>query len=217
VVVVQHGEKEHAPGDPGLTRVGQEQARRTAAWLAGRPRPVAVWSSPLRRAVETAKPLAAALGLDVVVDPRLRERMNWTGTTESLDDFLADWQRASADRTFVPRSGDSSLDAAIRFLDALNDLADLAELADPADLAAAHPAGTAVAVAHGGVTTDALPTVLGDDELSARSPTLVDHGVPSCAVTTFARDGGRWSVPSIAVTHHLGPGQRSGTTPDTTK
>ena len=67
------------------------------------------------------------------------------------------------------------------------------------------------------MTTDALRTVLGDDELSARSPTLVDRGIPSCAVTTFARDGGRWSVPSIAVTHHLGPGQRAGTTPDTTK
>ena len=97
-----------------------------------------MWSSPLRRAVETAGPLAAALGLDVVVDARLRERMNWTGAAESLDDFLADWQRGSADRTSVPRSGDSSLDAAIRFLDALSDLADLA------DLAAAHPAGTAV-------------------------------------------------------------------------
>src|SRR4029453_1806778 len=53
VLVVQHGEKERRPGDPGLTSRGRDQARRTATWLRTTAGPVgAVWSSPLRRAGE---------------------------------------------------------------------------------------------------------------------------------------------------------------------
>jgi hypothetical protein len=34
--LVQHGEKEGGPGDPGLTRAGRQQAARTGRWLRGR-------------------------------------------------------------------------------------------------------------------------------------------------------------------------------------
>jgi probable phosphoglycerate mutase len=69
---VRHGEPERiapgrgVPADPPLTALGRQQAQRLAAWLA--PEPVdAVISSPLRRATETAAPIAAAHGLDVEV------------------------------------------------------------------------------------------------------------------------------------------------------
>ena len=52
------------PADPGLTEVGQEQARRLAAWLSDE-HIDHVAASPKRRAVETARPLAAQRGLDV--------------------------------------------------------------------------------------------------------------------------------------------------------
>src|SRR4051812_34112222 len=99
VVVVQHGEKEAPPGDPGLTVTGREQAAATARWLASRrlAEPVAVWSSPIKRAVETAAVIAAAIEKSVRTDVRLRERMNWDGTT-SLKGFLEEWTRASVDR-----------------------------------------------------------------------------------------------------------------------
>ena len=194
VLVVQHGEKERRPGDPGLTSRGRDQARRTATWLRTTAGPVsAVWSSPLRRARETAAPIATACDVAVVVDPRLRERMNWGGpggpgsSGETLEAFLDEWRRASADRSYVPRSGDSSVAAAARFLAALG------------DLAVVQPAGTVVVVAHGGVTTDVLRTVLGDDELVARAPTLIDQGIAGGAVTTFERRDDGWRVPSIAV------------------
>jgi len=35
VYLVQHGEKEPLPGDPGLTRTGREQATHTGRWLHG--------------------------------------------------------------------------------------------------------------------------------------------------------------------------------------
>jgi hypothetical protein len=37
VVVVQHGDKERLPGDPGLTELGKRQALTTARWLRVRP------------------------------------------------------------------------------------------------------------------------------------------------------------------------------------
>lgn len=192
VSIVQHGEKERLPGDPGLTPLGHEQARATAEWLARSEPPLAVWSSPMRRAVETAAAVGERFALECVIDSRLRERMNWTGADgESIEQFLDDWQRASSERSYVPRSGDSSAEAATRFREALG------------DLATAHPAGTVVVVTHGGVTTDALRTLLGDEELLARAPGLLDDGVPCCAITTLRRDAEQWSVDSIAETIHL--------------
>jgi broad specificity phosphatase PhoE len=195
VLIVQHGEKERLPGDPGLTAVGHEQVDATARWLRHAERPVAVWSSPMRRAVQTAGPMARALALDLVTDSRLRERMNWEGPgSQALDEFLAEWRRASDDRSFAPRGGDSSAAAAARFLAALD------------DLAAAHPSGDAVVVSHGGVTTDALRTLIGDEEVVALAPALIAEGVPCCAVTTLRRRGDGWAVEDVAVTDHLAHG-----------
>jgi broad specificity phosphatase PhoE len=192
VVVVQHGDKERLPGDPGLTELGHRQARVTANWLATGDAPVAIWSSPMRRARETTTPSGEAFGVTPAIDPRLRERMNWEDPlAESIDDFLEDWRLATADRTYVPRSGDSSVEAASRFLAALD------------DLDALHPTGTAIVIAHGGVTTDMLRTLLGDDEVRARAPALIDDGVPSCAVTTLVRTRDGWVAVAIAATDHL--------------
>jgi broad specificity phosphatase PhoE len=35
VYLVQHGEKQSLPGDPGLTAKGRQQATRTGRWLRG--------------------------------------------------------------------------------------------------------------------------------------------------------------------------------------
>jgi probable phosphoglycerate mutase len=56
-----------------LTRLGQRQAWAVAARLRGRP-VGALYASDLRRALETAVPLAEVTGLAVTRDARLRER-----------------------------------------------------------------------------------------------------------------------------------------------
>jgi 2,3-bisphosphoglycerate-dependent phosphoglycerate mutase len=79
--LVRHGESTwNARGlaqgqsdQPRLTRRGARQAHHTARQLRGGPIG-AVYASDLRRAVATAVPVAAALGLDFTRDPRLRER-----------------------------------------------------------------------------------------------------------------------------------------------
>src|SRR5687768_15688948 len=60
------------PADPELSAAGLEQAKALAGWLADE-RIDAIWSSPMRRARETASPLSERLGLEVVVDPGLAE------------------------------------------------------------------------------------------------------------------------------------------------
>ena len=69
--------------DVPLSPRGLEQAEELAASLAGRPIG-AIYSSDLRRALQTARPLAERLGLDMNVTPALRER-NF-GTAEGRTD-----------------------------------------------------------------------------------------------------------------------------------
>ena len=64
-VRVTAAESGGAPADPELTPRGHDQAARLADWLAAEGVDH-VTSSPLRRARETAAPLASALGLDLI-------------------------------------------------------------------------------------------------------------------------------------------------------
>jgi broad specificity phosphatase PhoE len=169
-----------------------QQAQQTADRIDATSTPVAVWSSPLRRARQTAAPIAGRLGVPVGIDDRLRERMNWEGAgRQTWDAFLDDWKRASADRTYVPAVGDSSVAAGQRFLEALT------------ELTAGHGDATVVVVTHGGVTVDLVRTLLGDGAVNAGWPGLVDHGVPSCGLTRLVFDGGEWTVRSVGTIDHL--------------
>lgn len=66
------GEGGGAPVDPALTPRGRAQAARLADWLAGEQLD-AVLTSPLRRARETASPVAEAHALPVEIEPELIE------------------------------------------------------------------------------------------------------------------------------------------------
>jgi 2,3-bisphosphoglycerate-dependent phosphoglycerate mutase len=77
LILVRHGlpvriDDADGPADPPLSDDGRAQAVRLANWLAKDPID-AVYVSPMRRAVETAAPLADALGVEPVVDEELAE------------------------------------------------------------------------------------------------------------------------------------------------
>ena len=77
LILVRHAEPvkivdADGPADPPLADRGRDQADRMAQYLKEE-RIDGVWSSPMVRARETAAPLAAVLGLDVVVDSELAE------------------------------------------------------------------------------------------------------------------------------------------------
>jgi broad specificity phosphatase PhoE len=84
--------------DPELNETGKEQAERVAQALRGE-KINAVYSSPLKRAVETARAIAQKHQLEVKVDPALKEID--TGELEGLTleelrrlygDFLKEWK-----------------------------------------------------------------------------------------------------------------------------
>jgi 2,3-bisphosphoglycerate-dependent phosphoglycerate mutase len=141
------------PADPGLTPLGFDQAERLATWLASEPID-AVLSSPMRRARETAQPLAAALGCDI-----------------EIVDGLIEYDSTSAD--YIP----------MEELQATNDPRWLAMVegrweelgADPAHVFKARvtqcvdeivrrfPGRRVAAVCHGGVVNCALASILDID------------------------------------------------------
>lgn len=124
-----------------LTSRGLRQARAVAGQL--RDRPIrTLYASDLRRALQTAAPLASALGLTVVRDARLRERCLGAaeGTTAAsispAVSGISDGRVANPDA--CPDGGESLRDFYRR----------VAGFA--ADLAAAGRAGDVAIVAHGG-------------------------------------------------------------------
>lgn len=63
LILVRHGrpERSEATSDPHLSPLGHDQAQRVARWLSDDDID-AVWSSTMRRAVQTAEPFAAKVG-----------------------------------------------------------------------------------------------------------------------------------------------------------
>lgn len=85
--VLRHGQSEFNvrfsetrvdPGieDPRLTELGHVQAAQAAEILARRPI-ARIVASPYTRALQTATPLAKALGLPIEIDPLIRERAHF--------------------------------------------------------------------------------------------------------------------------------------------
>jgi 2,3-bisphosphoglycerate-dependent phosphoglycerate mutase len=147
-------ELESGPADPELAPQGWEQAGRLAAWLLSEPID-AVCASPLRRAVQTAEPLAEATGLEV-----------------EIVDGLAEWDRESS--SYVPieelRAANDptwkSLAAGALHELGVDGPSFLARVVTTIDgIAAARPDQTVAVVCHGGVLNAYLSAVLGLDRL----------------------------------------------------
>jgi DNA topoisomerase-1 len=87
--LLRHGEAGPHAGladDPTrpLTEKGKRQAQRAAQWFKGQPGIAAVFASPLTRTQETAKPVAAALGLKLQTDDALVPGKLTVGTIRRL-------------------------------------------------------------------------------------------------------------------------------------
>jgi probable phosphomutase (TIGR03848 family) len=148
VLLIRHGHcdpvgKCIAGRSPGvhLDAAGRREARVLTEALV-RLRVVAVYSSPLERARETASPLAERLGLTVAVSPGLEELNygDWTG--RSLESLAEDahWQRFNRERagTRIP-GGETMGEVVARASHAVD------------QMRARHAEGVVAAVTHGDV------------------------------------------------------------------
>ncbi len=136
----------------GLTQAGTAEAASLARLLRREPRPAALWSSPRRRALETAAILGSALGLAVQPAPALDEIDfgAWTGRDfAALEDDPA-WRAWNAQRaTAQPPDGEAMHEAAARLLRWIG------------TLPACHAAGAVLAVTHADMIKAALLAHLG--------------------------------------------------------
>lgn len=140
--------------DIALDDVGQEQARRAAALLAGL-KPAAIISSDLSRTRDTAAALADLTGLVPALDSRLRETYagRWEGLSFAQIDELfpaesTAWKSGAVQ--VQPGGGETRLEVGRRVAAAALDAA-----------AGMDPNGLLVVVTHGGATRSGLAQLLG--------------------------------------------------------
>ena len=140
--------------DPELTDAGREQARRLPDALARFPISRLV-SSPQRRALQTAGPVADARQLAVDIEERLAEYDRGLSHYVPLEEVRAerpeDWAQMAAGR--LPESVDTEVFAS-RVHGAIADI-----------VAAADPGETVAVFSHGGVINVILHEILGTERL----------------------------------------------------
>ena len=172
-ILIRHGEslsnregRVQGQVDVDLSECGRRQAEAVAAWCWSQPEIVAaeeLWSSPLRRARETAAVIGAAIGKPVQIADNLRELHAGIFQGHLWDDLairfpveVARWQ--SGDVDYQIPEGESRRQLAQRGRQALEALA-------------ARAARRMIVVAHGGILTAALSLLVGRDH-----PLLADAG-----------------------------------------
>jgi probable phosphoglycerate mutase len=88
LILIRHGlpVRSHASSDPELSDEGHDQARKVAAWLAHEGAD-AVWSSPMRRAVQTAQPFAEHLGHSISLHEGVAEFDRHSGSYVPMEEL----------------------------------------------------------------------------------------------------------------------------------
>lgn len=138
-----------------LSDEGREQAQRLGERLAGEPI-AAVYASPMKRTIETARLLAMPHALEVQPMDALREidHGRWEGRSraEVENAFAVEYQRWEDDPyTFAPDGGESGLQVTARALPALLQLVEK------------HPSQTFAVVSHKATIRLLLSSLLGFD------------------------------------------------------
>jgi probable phosphoglycerate mutase len=195
LTIVRHGQTAanvdgvwHGSTDTPLTPLGRRQAARVADWLRRHhPESAALYTSDLRRAHDTARAIAAALGLAARVERALREYDlgAWEGVSfRELWERHRLWERMRADPHHSPHGGESPLAVTTRLVDALR------------RIAAAHPGERVVVVTHGGALSMALGHLLDGDY------TRWDRVMGNCTVSDLVLEP-RPALLRFAVCEHL--------------
>lgn len=199
-LIIRHGETDwNVAGrlqgwrDSPLSATGRAQAAAVAARLAGEAIDALV-ASDLGRTQATAAPIAAALGLAIESDPRLRERCY--GVFEGLTWAEIEQRHAEAYRRLAARDqdygvqeGESGIQFRSRIFDAFE------------RLAARHGEARVAVVTHGGVLGIVYRRAHG---IALELPRT--FAVPNAALNRVRIEGRRWTIEDWADVAHLPAG-----------
>jgi broad specificity phosphatase PhoE len=187
LIVARHGETDwnrenrfQGHADPPLNELGRRQSEELAEALEGEGI-ARVYTSPLRRAAETAEIVAGRLGIEVELVEALREIDvgAWSGLTrdEVAERFPAEYTRWLERAPHGFEDGESYEDLAARVMPALRRLADR------------HRSATILVVTHGGPSRVAQAHAAGISYTEARRRETV---LANCAVCRFAVEDGEF-------------------------
>lgn len=192
--LVRHAIKEKGIGDVPISSKGILQARATAIHFRNIPLN-AVFTSPLKRAKETAAYIAAEANVMIAEDNRLRERANWGDLPgQNFEDFVAMWKRCTSQRNYVPPVGDSARRAGERLSSFIMEMAER------------YPQRNNVIVSHGGLITDFLVNVIPEVELRHWHADFIaeqSNLVSECSITKVRYDRGSYKLEDFASVEHL--------------
>ena len=197
VFAVRHGEtewnligKHQGHLDSPLTERGTQQTRALAAGLVGRGIE-SVYSSDLGRALRTAEPICAELGLSVQTDERLRERH--LGSLQGLtkEKFRHRYpdecrQFGSGDPDYCLPGGESIRQLYERTVGCIEDLAEK------------HTGKTVLIVSHGGVLNGLFYRAVSLPLSEPRRFSLLN-----AAISNFSVCGDLWRLETWGETSHL--------------
>jgi len=190
LIVVRHGlpetvvRSDGAPADAPLNATGRQQAERVATWLRAE-RIDAVYSSPLRRARETAMPLAALHGHTVAIHEGVAEYDRDSSLYIPMEDLkranYEEWRRVMSGKLFAEDPADFRAGVA----------------AAMEEIIAANRGRRVVVFCHGGVINAWASHVLGTREVFFFDPTYTSINRFMAATT------GERSVISLNEAAHL--------------
>jgi broad specificity phosphatase PhoE len=169
-----------AESDVGLGAQGRRQAAALAGYLASL-KPDGVYSSPMRRALETARMIGEACGVTVEIVPALHEqRMGHLSGTPKAEGWpryqgqLDEWKRGAAD--FALPGAESYQGVAARAVPAL------------LDVAKRRPGDAIVVVCHGMVIRVVLTALLAELGIER----IEEVGIDTAGINDLRFDGRVW-------------------------
>jgi probable phosphoglycerate mutase len=200
IILVRHGQTEwnrnerfRGRADVPLNDTGLAQAEATGRRVAAKWRPVAVYTSPLSRAVKTAEAIARQFDLPVQVNEGLVDidYGDWQGLTpeearQQCPHEVENWYH-QPDRARIP-GGETLADLRLRAMQTLR------------DLASRHPGQTIVLVGHTVINRIILLGILG-----LGNDRFWHIKQDTCAINIFAVDGDDFILESLNDTCHLNP------------
>ena len=197
LLIVRHGESLYnlekrytGQTDVPLTEKGRVQAELTAKYVLQNYSVDVVYSSDLCRAIDTAKPVAEPLGLEIKTDPRLREMYagKWQGIlfSEVRELFKEDYDLYKSDKNKGRTTGgESMLDVRDRAYAAIKDIAE------------ENPGKTVFVATHNGTLMAIQSPILNIDINDVQSTS-------NNSVTELIYEGGSFKIVKFDYTEHLG-------------
>jgi broad specificity phosphatase PhoE len=196
LILVRHGETDSnaqdvwqgMQGDDPLNERGRLQSLAVADYLTRYSPVKALYSSDLRRAIETAEMIGVQLNLPVKMHTGLREYdfgfLEGATTSEAQGRWHELLDRWRSEPTYKPHGGESAFDFAVRVNGAFQ------------EILAQHPTGRVIVVAHGGSLSIGLAVLVGEPQRWQA------YQMSNCSVTIVAMKP-RPTIAAFEETSHL--------------